>query len=211
LHILAVFDAPPEPVADLRGAIGATIAHEVLDPWSPAAEWLALRWQAKAEQVMGSSEFRPDLAHGFNVLPLEASHYLTKMGLEVGSSGTKRGRDGGRQAWAIAADAAAGDAQACALWREWQTATHGRRQLTWSKGLRDLAGIEDVADEVAAARPDDAAAALVLDLPRRAWRAVVRMGLVLALLEAAEGPDGVSAARDLVTLGELPGRPSPDH
>lgn len=204
-HILAVFRAPPAPVADLRGAVGATMPHAVCDPMGPEAEWLALRWQSKVLDTLGET-CTPDLAHGFDVRPLDRATYLTKLGLEIGSSGTKRtldvlGNVRGRDPWAIAADAAKGDAASADLWREYQTATHRHRQLTWSVGLRQSAEIADVSDEVAAQRADEGEAVLVLDLPRRAWRAVLRLGLVLALVEAAERPNGREAARDLVTLG----------
>lgn len=39
-----------------------------------------------------------------------------------------------------------GDADALDLWHEWESASLGRRQLTWSRGLRDILGL--VADEV---------------------------------------------------------------
>lgn len=206
-HILAVFRAPREPVPDLRGAVGATMPHAVCDPMGPEAEWLAERWQSKVHDTLGET-CAPDLAHGFDVRPLDRATYLCKLGLEIGSGGTKRtldvlGNVRGRDPWAIAADAAKGDAASAELWREYQTATHRHRQLTWSVGLRQLADIADVSDEVAAQRADEGEAVLVLDLPRRAWRAVLRLGLVLALVEAAERPNGREAARDLVTLGVL--------
>ena len=188
LHVLAVLRRPDVEPFDLRpdAEIGATMAHALFDPRGDRAEWLALRWQACVDSVLGWRS-RPDLEHGFDVQPARSSSYLSKLGLEIGSSGTKRGGDDGhRDPWAIARDATQGDVASARLWRDFSSASHGRRQLTWSRGLKRLAGVAVVTDQAAAALEHSGPALLVANLEPREWAAVLRAHLVPALLEAAE-------------------------
>lgn len=56
-----------------------------------------------------------------------------------------------------------------AIWYEWVDGSEGRRQLTWSKGLRELAGMaeEQMSDEEVAAQEDGGD--VVLTLPIATW------------------------------------------
>lgn len=49
-----------------------------------------------------------------------------------------------RTSWQLLRDAAAGDEDAAELWREYEQATRGRKQLVWTPGLRGLLGLESV-------------------------------------------------------------------
>jgi hypothetical protein len=85
-----------------------------------------------------------------------------------------------------------GNARDLALWREYEDATHGRRVLTWSRGLRDrlLADVPELDDEQLA-QVDDVGE-IVGYLLRDDERALRRTGLQLAMLQAVErdGVDG---------------------
>lgn len=79
------------------------------------------------------------------------AEYLTKIAAEITSPSTKDGRFGNRAPFAILRDALeTGLYEDCALWLEWEQASQGRKQLTWSRGLREWAkvGREKTDDEI---------------------------------------------------------------
>lgn len=85
---------------------------------------------------------------------------------------------------------------AMARWWEWEAASDGRRQLTWSTGRRDLRvlawlGREATDEEVAA---EDADADERIAIPREAWSAIVAARQEAALLASAEH-EGLNGAR----------------
>lgn len=120
-----------------------------------------------------------------------AKGYFESAAAEVGASSGKRGRFGSRVPFEVLADAVDGGSKRdLALWREWERASCDRRSLTWSRGLRAelLPDAEDVSDEAIAAEWEEHVAPRVkLDGP--AFRAVVRAGLLVTLLDAAERED----------------------
>jgi hypothetical protein len=85
------------------------------------------------------------------------------------------------------------------LWREWEKASHGRRQMAWSKGLREWAGLrrektdEEIADE-SLDTPDG------LVITSRSWERKLRTRYrkQCELLEAGErgGYDAAAALLD---------------
>jgi len=64
----------------------------------------------------------------------------------------------GRTPWAVLDDAAAGSASSLRLWREYERASKGRRQITWSRGLRDMLKLSPEVSEEDAAAEESAAA-----------------------------------------------------
>jgi hypothetical protein len=86
--------------------------------------------------------------------------------------------------------------QAMARWWEWEQASEGRRQLTWSTGRRDLRKLAGLGTEAT----DEDVAAEELDADTRlgptieVWECVERAGLGPHLLAAAEY-GGLGAAR----------------
>lgn len=96
---------------------------------------------------LGSTSYE----HGLTLQNGErADEYITKFqtALELTESMNKQGRKGNRNQWEILHDAMMGDANSKALFRSYAQAFHGKRQLTWSRGLKELFKIEDVEDEV---------------------------------------------------------------
>jgi hypothetical protein len=80
------------------------------------------------------------------------------------------------------------------LWLEYETATKGRRVMDWTKGSAAALGLDDLPDDVVAARADDGD--LVYDLTPYEWSLVVRYrrrGHVLNVADSA-GAQGVSDA-----------------
>lgn len=106
----------------------------------------------------------PSLAHGVDVRliglgdSVNLGDYFTKSvytaekaGWEVaGGSGKKAGHNN-RTPFQILSDVVKdGDADDLAIWWEWEEASHNRRQLTWSAGLRDFLdlGTEKTDEEI---------------------------------------------------------------
>lgn len=90
-----------------------------------------------------------------------------KAGFEVAGGSNKKARNGNRTPFQILADVLeAGDADDLAIWWEWEEASHNRRQLTWSAGLRDFLALGDeVSDEEAAAEELGGEVVLMLSAP----------------------------------------------
>ncbi|MCD7101731.1 protein rep [Pseudoclavibacter sp. 13-3] len=75
------------------------------------------------------------------------------------------------------------------LWVEWVETTRGRRALTWSRGLKAAAGIEDVDDqELADDEPGDEVDVTSVAIRRRDWKRVqndpAKLCRILELAEA---------------------------
>lgn len=69
--------------------------------------------------------------------------YISKISFEVTSPSTKDGRYGNRAPFAVLRDALeTGLADDVELWWEWEKASHGRKQVTYSRGLRDWARLD---------------------------------------------------------------------
>lgn len=101
-----------------------------------------------------------------------AAYLVKALAMEATAGHGKRGREGGRAPFQLLADLVRdGEARDHALWREWETTSRGRRQLTWSRDLRALAGMADEqTDEQIAGEDVEGEDVLVLDAVT--WRAV---------------------------------------
>src|SRR3954451_14704330 len=116
------------------------------------------------------------------------AHYFNKLAREVTYSHMKEAR-GGRSPFKILTDGLqTGDASDLDLWAEWEQASYGRRQLTWSLGKHDLRklaalGAEESDEEVAA---DELAGEDVIALPHPTWGALLQGELTTDLLDVAE-------------------------
>jgi len=133
----------------------------------------------------------------------KAVHQAKRIGLEMTSTQTKtaRGVHGTRSVWSFLDDVIdQGDADALDRWHEFQRASKGRRQLTWSKGLREQLGLraeksdEEVAGEELGTKEDD----LVL-ITAAGWRVVIACRLMVPILEIVE-KQGLSGVRALLDV-----------
>ena len=75
--------------------------------------------------------------------------------------------------WELLNDAHDGDERSALLYREYGEAFHGRRQLYWSKGLKDFFGVNEREDDSLAAQPDRRCTQYVGTISRDQWRAVL--------------------------------------
>lgn len=151
-----------------------------------------------------------------------ASEYLVKtvytsrgVGAEVAGGAYKTANRGNRTPFGIAADLVAAldgdgdpDPEDVHLWAEWDKGSTGRRQLVWSRGLRERLGLEDVlTDEEAAAA--EVAGIDVLRVPPRWVRWLTRSGRLLswplAAAETCTDPrEAALAAGDVLTAHGIP-------
>lgn len=124
-----------------------------------------------------------------------------KAAREVTMGGSKGGRLGNRTPFQLLADVVAlGESRDLALWHEWEAASRGKRQLTWSKGLREqlLRGeVEQTDEQLAEEQLLDGED--VLRLPAASWRAVVEQRLTAVLLDAVEQDDDGAALRGVLS------------
>lgn len=154
------------------------------------------RWQ----KGLSKKGFTAEVAHGLDVgfakggdSAGKLSTYLAKTGdmlaQEAALGQFKEARNGNRTPFQIALSFFdTGDMADLALWHEWEKFSHGRRQMGWSKGLREWAQLEEseksdeeIASEEIGSSDDD----LVL-LPGDSWRDVRARNLEARVLEMAE-------------------------
>lgn len=137
----------------------------------------------------------------------DASHvedYITKWGAgeELALSGVKDSRQGkGRTMWQLLDDAAT-DRHAASLFVEYTEEFHGRRQLVWSPGLKNILGILEKTDEQLSSEPEDEDYVEVARVPRNTWKLVLRRGLQAELLDVAES-GGLDQAGHYVNMWVL--------
>lgn len=136
-----------------------------------------------------------------------AQYFTKQLALEATNAGNKVGRaKQSRTPFQIAQDVFEhGDADALDLWHEWERVSHGRQQLTWSKDLREMAGLaaRELTDEEIAEQDLGTEDALVL--PAETWAEVRDVQLELLLAAEAGGVPGAVAwleARGLDWIGK---------
>lgn len=147
-----------------------------------AAPWKRRGFSASEEN--GSDLRRAQLSDG------DLADYFTKMAHEVTGGHRKEGRTrGGRSPMQLLLDAVETyEETATARWWEWEAASDGRRQLTWSTGrrdLRDLAGLgREASDEEIADEEQDADVRIGLAADTCRW--LTELGKVCELLRVFE-------------------------
>ena len=103
--------------------------------------------------------------------------------------------------WSLLDAAGQGLAVEALSWWELEEATHGHRMITWSRGLRKLAGLgEEVADDVLAAKEIGSIEDTVCVITPTGWRRVREVrGLQAGILDTLE-QSGWLALRDRLDL-----------
>ena len=155
---------------------------------------LYLRW-ANACKRAGLGE--PSYAHGLKLDDgSKAANYVSKWGLEdeMTKGHTKKALHGETpfdflRAYLVDAE----DKQAAALFIEFARTFEGKRQLTWSKGLKARYSVQEKSDEVLSGEADDKAL-LLGSITLEQWRDVLAVEgrAVVLSIAAASGWDGVT-------------------
>lgn len=122
----------------------------------------------------------PNEKHGVDVRGASnAAQYVGKWGFasELTRSTTKTAWSG-RNPWQLLEDYHYGDKQAGALFVEYAKHFKGKRQLYWSKGLRDLLSIGELFDDETLAECDDVSdqeeVVTIMSIPADTWAVVCR-------------------------------------
>lgn len=147
---------------------------------------LYLRWSAYCQKAgLGT----PSYTHGIKLDDgTKASDYVTKWGLEdeMTKGHIKKAKAGGETPFDLlrAALADKQDKQAMALFKEFAECFKGKRQLTWSKGLKARFYLDEKTDDELANEKEDRAVLLGL-LSVDEWRDVLKVDARAAVLELA--------------------------
>lgn len=147
-------------------------------------------------------------AHGLDIRTSEntvrdhlAAYFTKALACEATYGQLKEGKRGGRTPFEILADVVKhGLVDDLELWHEYEKVARGRRQLTWSRDLRAMAGLMDEQTDQEIAETDLGDADLLL-IPSESWPSV-RDDQVLLLLAAERG--GITAARQWLDQRGIP-------
>ena len=180
---------------------------------------LAPAWQNACEK---RGLPRPSDEHGVDVRGgHDAAAYVSKWGLEheMTKGHLKASRSAkGATPWSLLAEYQETRCKrSAALWMAYAGAFKGRRQLCWSKGLRERLAVVEMDDEEIVAQ-EDSAAVVLAELTDDQWRDVLTTRCEAALLQVAEeNPgevqsflQGVSAMSKAMAIPPpIIGRPTP--
>lgn len=91
----------------------------------------------------------PNAKHGLNWKKGDYSGYVSKWGIdnEIAKGHVKSGKNGNATAWDLLKLSMLGDEQAGKLFQEFAISFKGRRQLSWSRGLKAMFSIDNKTDE----------------------------------------------------------------
>lgn len=139
----------------------------------------------------------------------DISEYLAKWGKEpdwtpaheLTKGVSKLGKRGGRTAMQLLSDYLDGDEQAGRLWLQFAVNLKGERQLFWSKGLRQLLGLEAEKTDEELAVEQEEIAVILASLTVGAWRIIIANDARGELLEVAAKGDPVLVEQFMCSLG----------
>lgn len=146
-------------------------------------------WQRWAV-VIGDADLVSEDAFRFDLCetPADAGAYVAKWGAasELVKGHSKLGRSGGMSPWQLLREAAHGSREAGALFREYAKAFKGARQLTWSKGFRDLYGFGPEVDDEHLMEDQMFNTETVCSVPKNIFDQIVKAELEVQILCAAD-------------------------
>lgn len=155
------------------------------------------RWAASAVKAGFDA---PSFAHGLQVQNGDfAAEYFAKWGFdpestwgvdaELTKAHIKNAKKGFSPFGLIRLYRDTGNSELVPIIKEYAESMHGQRQLIWSRGLKDLYGVDDVSDERLAEEKEDDAVEIGVICPEQ-WRFVVKNDLRTEFyLFAAQGFD----------------------
>lgn len=160
-----------------------------------------------ASACVASGLDAPSEAHGVQIsTPVQMADYVSKIGkeasnwtleLEMTKGHIKRGKKDGMTPFdLLRAFRDTGDCDHADTFVEYSKAFKGKRQLTWSRGLRDLLHLDEekTDEEVAKALEDDAF--LFALVGREEWSLVNKFGLRGEMIEVCQ--HGIEALKDFI-------------
>ena len=132
----------------------------------------------------------PSELHGVNLADgRSAGEYVGKWGVEdeISKAHLKKGRDGGLSPFEFLDKVLEGDLRYEALFQEYAKAFKGRRQLVWSKGLRELLKLETEISDEKIAESQEPDSELFAQISREVWSVILRKEKRGEVLEACRG------------------------
>lgn len=197
-------DRKPKEMFKSLGKVGHITATEVthgVNGWHPhyhillffkqpintksLRNFLATCWQ----NCCGKSGLKvPSLEHGCDLRDGKyADKYVSKWGLadEVTKGHTKKGKEGSATPWDLLRQSEEGCERSGYLFQVFAEAFKGKRQLSWSKGLKELLKVDEVTDdELAQVTEKDSVEVYVLAM--ELWRLILRYKSRAEYLKAKE-------------------------
>lgn len=193
------------------GGAAVDLARRDVFQWDDWQTLLFMRW---VNACMLAGLGAPSRAHGLKLDDgSKAAQYVSKWGLEdeMTKGHSKKAKAGGETPFDLlrAALADDGDMQARALFQEFAQCFKGKRQLSWSNGLKARFNQAEKTDEELAAEQDDRAVLLGL-LTVDQWRDVLKLDLRGPLLEIASKGGWEAVQRLLHFVDGARDMPPPD-
>ena len=197
-------DRKPKEMFASLGKVGHITASEVthgVNGWHPhfhillffknsinykaLQSFIALQWQhccKKAGLKIPSMEHGCDLRDG-----KYADKYVSKWGLEdeMTKGHTKKGREGSQTPWDLLRLSEEGCERSGRLFQQFGASFKGKRQLSWSKGLKALLLVQETTDEALATETDNDSVEL-RQLALEFWRLITRFNARADFLKAVE-------------------------
>jgi hypothetical protein len=165
------------------------------------------RWQS----MVGLAGLRDVNEHGCRVqlAQMSVADYVAKFGRErvwgpeheLAKAVVKGGRMGSRTPVDLLRAYGAGDGRAGFLWQQYAAAFKGKRQLAWSRGLRELLVLEPELTDEELAQEQTARGTVLTFLNWRQWQYVLGNDVRGELLDVAATGDVRQVIRFLVDLG----------
>lgn len=202
------------PIILVRGdaKLAARVASVVVDRWVKGVR----RAGHRADYGNGAQQMRVLSAEGsfdaLNSYVTKGTYRPDKLALEATHSQGKtvNNRHGkGRAAktdshWSLLVAAETGELEPIAKWWHLEESTHGHRIITWSRGLRDFAGVGlEATDEEIAAREVGTAEDTVCIITAEGWRAIRDQPTVLAVILDTLAAGGWTALREVLDALEI--------
>lgn len=117
----------------------------------PDSEAIKSELSVRFSAFLEKSGYYASSFHGIDVRATrkDVSGYISKWNVihELSNVQAKRARGSSLTSWQLAQLAVSGDKQAQALWLEYARATYRKKALTWSRGARDLLGLDEEKDD----------------------------------------------------------------
>lgn len=173
VHALLFLDRADTPAGLLTPRELDAWAGSMFGRWSRAVQRLGLAAPLPRAQevhlVQGDAE--PLAAYFTKATDLGVAQAVA---VEFTRSASKSGRAAtSRTAWGILDGVMSGDVEELRRWHEYERASRGRRQMTWSRGLRDRLDLSPELSDDEAAAAEDSGPLCQLDrghrLDRRLW------------------------------------------
>ena len=165
---------------------------------------LSARWQRCVEKALGT-EHRPNDRNGCDLKQCFDSNYLNKLGLELTAPIGKDAQNENRAPMQIAYDFVTNGSEAdLILWRTYCKGMKGARMLTWSRGLRDRAGLNEEQTDEEIVNSEDAEEVFITRIFGKTWDKIRDIrGITHSLLSVAEKDGEIGVEMLIARLSAL--------